>query len=448
MLRTRDQVFAMLETALSRSPGEATELVYLESREATTRFAENLIHQNMDSTDARVIVRLVKDGKVAVASTNDLSDAGLTQLLDNAAQIASLLDPDASFPGLADPAAATAVNAFFDPTANDSPAARAEAIKRIVDLATPEGIQTAGLYQVETQAIAVANSQGVRHWHTETRAELSISASEDATTAQGWSIGAARDLARLDAAQLGHVAIDKAIRSRNPEAIPAGDYTVVLEPAAVGQMLLFLGFLAFSGKSFAQGRGVLSGKIGEKVTGDNITIYDDAFLPEYPGVPFDFEGTPKQKVALIENGIARGVVHDRRSASQAGVASTGHALPPDNARGPYPKNLVMSPGNASLEEMIASTERGILVTHFWYLNYLNPMKAQLTGSTRDGTFLIESGKITKPIRNLRATPAVLEVLSRAEMIGRDRLVYPQYSAVMYVPALKIAAFPFVEDTES
>jgi predicted Zn-dependent protease len=108
----------------------------------------------------------------------------------------------------------------------------------------------------------------------------------------------------------------------------------------------------------------------------------------------------------------------------------------------------MNAGTTSMDDMIAATERGLLITHFWYLNYLNPMNAQLTGTTRDGTFLIENGKISKPIKNLRATPAVLDVLSRVETIGKDRSVYPQYSAAMYVPALKIAAFPFVEDTES
>lgn len=448
MLRTKDQVIAMLGAAIKRSPGDSTELVYLENRESTTRFAENLIHQNMESTDARVIVRLIKDGKVAVSSTNDLTDGGLDRMLADAAQIASFLEPDSAFPGLATPSSVNEVAAFFEATASSSPESRAEAIATIAKQSKHQNLEASGLFQTEAQSIAVVNSLGVHQWHSETRGELSISTSDDSTLAQGWSTGASRDVSRIDAGRLGVTAIDKAVRSRNPEAIPAGDYTVILEPAAVGQMLLFLGFLAFSGKSFAQGRGVLSGKIGEKVTGDNITITDDPYLPDYPGMPFDYEGTPKQKITLIEKGIARGVVHDRRSAIMANVESTGHALPPDNARGPYPKNLVMNAGNATIDEMVTSTANGILITHFWYLNYLNPMKAQLTGSTRDGTFLIENGKITKPIKNMRATPAVLEVLSRVEMIGRERALYPQYSAMMFVPALKIAAFPFVEDTES
>lgn len=447
MLRTKDQILSLLDAALQRSPGDASELVYMENREATTRFAENIIHQNMDSTDARVIVRLVKDGRVAVSSTNDLTRSGLDKLMADAAQIASLLEPDPTFPGLASPSAVRDVSAFHQSTAAITPGARAQAIETITQPAKSSHLEASGVYQTEAQQIAFVNSQGVRLWHRETRAELSISTSDDATLGQGWSISASRNSDLINAAHLGGVAIDKAVRSRNPVTVPAGDYTVILEPAAVGQMLLFLGFLAFSGKSFAQGRGVLSGKIGEKVTGDQITISDDPFLSAYPGMPFDYEGTPKQKVVLIENGIARGVVHDRRTAAMASVASTGHALPPDNARGPYPKNLVMDPGNASFEEMIGATERGLLITHFWYLNYLNPMNAQLTGSTRDGTFLIENGKITSPIRNMRATPAVLEALSRVEMIGRERTIYPQYSAVMFVPALKIAGFPFVEDTD-
>ena len=163
------------------------------------------------------------------------------------------------------------------------------------------------------------------------------------------------------------------------------------------------------------------------------------------GIPFDYEGVPKQKVVLIENGVARGVVHDRRSASMANSETTGHALPPDNARGPYPKNLTLAPGDVSIDEMIASTDRGILITHFWYVNYLNPMRAQVTATTRDGTFLIENGKVANPVRNMRVTPAILESFARADQISKERALYPQYSVVMYVPAMKIAAMPFAED---
>ncbi len=188
-------------------------------------------------------------------------------------------------------------------------------------------------------------------------------------------------------------------------------------------------------------------KIGEQITGDNITITEDPFAPEMAGMPFDYEGVPKKRVVLIENGIAKGVVFDRRNAKKAGMESTGHALPPDNSFGPYPKNTAISPGNVPFEELISSTDEGILITHFWYLNYLNPRRVQMTGTTLDGTFLIKDGKIDRPITNMRATPALLEMFANVEAIARERVVYPQFNSLMLVPGMKVKGFPLSEDTE-
>ena len=444
---TKDQILTALDAALKRSPADATEMVYIGVRDAATRFAENGIHQNMVSSDGRVIVRLMKDGRVAVSSTNDLSPAGLDRAITDAMEIASFLAPDSGFPGFVKSDPVPVVEAFYPALDNCPPERRSSAVTEIVDQAKSSGVQASGLFRLTTNRVAVANSPGTRQYHEETVAELSVSASDDPTLGQGWSIGVSHDIDRLDPKALGRIAVEKAVRSRNPRPLPAGEYTVILEPAAVGQLLLFLGFLAFSGKSFAEGRGILSGKIGEIITGTNITINDDPFLPAFVGMPFDFEGIPKRKITLIENGVAKGVAHDSRSAKLAGAESTGHALPADNPRGPYPKNLTLEPGDATLEQMISSTTMGLLITHFWYINYLNPMKAQVSGSTRDGTFLIENGAITKPVRNLRATPAILEAFAKADQIGRDRVFYPQYSAVLYVPAMKIASMTFVEDTD-
>jgi predicted Zn-dependent protease len=447
MAVTKDQILTTLDAALKRSGADATEAVFVGVRDATTRFAENGIHQNMASSDGRVIVRLMKDGRVAVSSTNDLSPAGLDRAVADAMEIASFLTPDTGFPGFVRSESARVVKAF-DPSVDGCPPdRRSSAVAQIVDQAKAAGVQASGLFRLTTNRVAVANTAGTRQYHEETIAELSVSAADDPTLGQGWSIGVSHHFDQLDPKALGRIAIDKAVRSRNPQPLPAAEYTVILEPAAVGQLLLFLGFLAFSGKSFAEGRGVLSGKIGEAVTGTNITVYDDPLLPAYPGMPFDFEGIPKRKIALIENGVAKGMAHDSRSAKLAGVESTGHALPADNPRGPYPKNLTLMPGDGMVDQMVASTSMGLLITHFWYVNYLNPMKAQVSGSTRDGTFLIENGVVTRPVRNLRATPAILEAFSKAERIGKDRVLYPQYSSVLYVPAMKITSMAFVEDTD-
>lgn len=438
MGRTRSEIDHILEEALGLSPGDATELVFLGTRDVTTRFAESRIHQHMSASDERLVIRLHREGRIAVTATNDLSTSGLRQALATAADIAGFLEPVEPALGIVQSPAASAAVAYDESTDTADAALRAGMVERIVAAANAEKVEAAGLLRLTTNTTAVANSAGTRQFHAETVAELSISASDDAVLGQGWSTGISHRLADLDAEALARIAVGKAVRSRNPVAIPPGEYTVILEPAAVGQLLLFLGFLAFSGKSFAQGRGVLSGRIGETVTGTNITIHDDPFLPEFAGIPFDYEGVPKQPVVLIENGVARGVVHDRASAVMAGTESTGHALPPDNARGPYPKNLTLLPGDSTLDGMIAATPRGLLITHFWYVNYLNPMKAQVSATTRDGTFLIENGSITQPVQNVRVTPAILEALARVEAIGKERILYPQYSAVMSVPAVKMA----------
>ncbi|MBD3299413.1 MAG: hypothetical protein GF341_12205 [candidate division Zixibacteria bacterium] len=446
MAYTRDDILRTLRAAVGRSSAEQTELTFIGQREASTRFAENVIHQNMLSEDGRVTVRVVDNGRVAVSSTNDLSNDGLDSAIADAYAIAAFLETDASFPGLVESPDARDGDAFFASTAGYSAEDRALSVREIVDIAKRSQLETSGLYRLQTDRIAVVNSMGTEQYYQGTAAELSVSAADDDEFAQGWGIGASRDVNRIESAAIGKTAVSRANRSRNPVAIEPGKYTVILEPAAVGQLLLFLGFLAFSGKSYAQGRGILTGRMGEQVAGTNITIHEDPFMSAYPGVPFDYEGVPKRKVALIENGIARGVVHDRRSAAMAGTESTGHALPADNPRGPYPKNMVMATGDASIDEMIKSTTRGLLITHFWYINYLNPMRTQISGSTRDGTFLVENGEITTPVENMRATPSILESFSNVEMLGNEPSIYPQYSVVMSVPAMRIIGMPFVEET--
>jgi len=296
-------------------------------------------------------------------------------------------------------------------------------------------------------ASAVVNSLGTAQYFRETNAEFSLTTSDDKASSSGFGTAYNRDADKLNLPGLIETAVKRAVESRDPEPYPSGEYTVVLEPAAVGQLLLFLGFLGFSGKSFAAGRGFMAGKIGEQITGENITIIEDPFAPEMAGMPFDYEGVPKKRTVIIENGIARGVVFDRRFGKQAGMESTGHALPPDNAYGPYPKNLALAPGNMPFEELISSTEDGILITHFWYLNFLNPRLVQVTGTTLDGTFLIKGGKIDRPIKNMRATPALLEMFGRVEAIAQERVVYPQFNSLMLVPGIKVTGFPLSEDTE-
>jgi PmbA protein len=247
--------------------------------------------------------------------------------------------------------------------------------------------------------------------------------------------------------EVAEIAVRKAIAAQNPEAIEPGEYTVILEPAAVADMLMFLGFLGFSALAAQEGRSFMCGQIGSRVMGDNITIWDDGLDPAGLPMPFDFEGVPKEKVVLIDRGIASGFVHDSATASQEDRLSTGHALPAPNTYGPMPINLFMAPGDSTLDEMISSTERGILVTRFHYTNPVHPVKVIITGMTRDGTFLVENGRVTRPVRNLRFTDSVPRAFSEVLSMSRERKLQAGYFGGALVPSMKVGRFAFTGATE-
>lgn len=444
----KNTILERLTDAATGTGENQVELVCIENRTALSRFAENVIHQNMEQADHEVMARVSLGDRVGLAVGNSIESSAIKSLIENAEEIAANQDPDPDFPGFVASSAATSTpGAYFDTTAGFLPDERAVAIKMAVDECSKAGLSAAGLYKTETRATTVVNSLGTAQYFAETAAEFSLTASDDDAAASGWAVGYHRDTGKLDMAALIATAVKKAVASRNPQPHPAGEYTVILEPAAVGQLLLFLGFLGFGGRSFATGGSFMARQMGQPITGENITIVEDPFTTEMAGMPFDYEGVAKKRVVLIEKGVARGVVFDRRNAKKAGVESTGHALPPDNSFGPYPKNMAIDPGDVPFDELISSTDEGILITHFWYLNYLNPRRVQMTGTTLDGTFLIKGGKIDQPITNMRATPALLEMFARAEAVARERVVYPQFNSVMLVPGMKINGFSLSEDTK-
>lgn len=447
-MMTKDDIIKRLTAAVSATPGKDLELVCIESNTALSRFAENIIHQNIEQADHEIMARVGLGDRVGLAVGNSIEPEAIGATIEHALEIAENQNPDPDFPGfVASPAVPPTPGAFSPATADYSPEDRAAAIKAAAEACTTAGVLASGLFKTEVKSSTIVNSAGTAQYFTETAAEFSLTASDDKANASGWATGYHRDVGKLDLDQVIRVAVQKAVTSRHPQPHPPGEYTVILEPAAVGQLLLFLGFLGFGGGSFASGRSFMARQIGQQVTGKNITVIEDPFAPEMAGMPFDYEGVPKKRVPLIENGIAKGVVFDRRNAKKAGMESTGHALPPDNAFGPYPKNMAISPGTVPFADLISSTPEGILITHFWYLNYLNPRRVQMTGTTLDGTFLIKDGKIAQPIINMRATPALLEMFGRVEAIAAERVVYPQFNSVMLVPGMKISGFELSEDTE-
>ncbi len=438
----KEEVFEILEKGLAHSEADQAELVFMGEDFSLTRFAENTIAQNMARADHTLMARVVLGKRVGVAVTNGIQDEHVRKVFKDAEKIAQHQQTDPDFVSLPTSSPAPEVRGFSPRTSEYLPLQRAKGVEDAVRRCRSQNLAGTGAFQTETDVTCVVNSLGTRQYYQETKAHFSLTASAG-DTVSGWAQGYDHDVNTIDIDNIAQRAVLKAILSSDPIELPPGKYTVILEEAAVASLLLFLGFLGFGAKTFIQGRSFMARKIGEKITGDNITVVEDPYHPMMNAMPFDYEGVVKKKVPLIENGVAKGVVYNSYYANQAGVESTGHALPPNNTFGPYPKNMVMSPGNSNLDQMISSTERGILITHFWYINYLNPMITQVTGTTRDGTFLIENGKIKSAVKNMRIGQSILEAFSNVELMSEDRKLCPQFGVVMYVPSMKIKDFTFI-----
>ena len=439
---SRAEARGLLDEALAMSAAERT-LAILEVRDQSlTRFANNEIHQNVASREHTLTVRAMVGRRAGFASTSRLDSSALRQVADRALAMARLAPEDDGLPTLAPPVEPPSPATFVDATARCSPEERAAAVGRVTTAAAARDLNAAGALTTAATALAVANSAGQFAYHPDTYSHFTCTVRSGDSS--GWVDRHRRDWHGLDTAAMGATAIDKAERSRGPGEVEPGRYTVVLEPAAVTDLVAFLGWLGLGAQSEQEGRSFLSGRIGQPITGSAITLVDDAYDPRSFGRPFDYEGTPRRRVTLIEGGIARAVVHDRRTAAAAGTESTGHACAPPAVEGPLPYDLVLARGDRTLADMIASTGRGILVTRFWYNRVVDARRTLVTGMTRDGTFLIEDGRITRGLRNLRFNESVLEVLERAEMIGDapEPTVFDYSGNCVVAPALKVRDFQF------
>lgn len=445
VLKLERQISDALEEALAYSKADQTEVLAIAHDSALSRFSNSFIHQNVAEKNVHLSIRTIIEKRIGYASTNRLDKAFVHNTVDAANEIAKERPEDKEFRSLPKPKPLHPLDSYIAATADYSPEQRAAAVKRIIDKADQNELSASGAFSNEVAVLGVANSLGIKSIQSITQASLNVVVSSQSSS--GFASFISKDINELSPEMLADTAIGKALSSQNPVTIEPGRYTVILEEEAVAELVSFLAFIGFGALAFQEQRSFMSGKIGQKIAGGNITIWDNALDSQTIGFPFDFEGVPKQTVVLIENGIAKNVVYDSHTAQREGKESTGHALPAPNSYGPIPTNLFLLPGESSIEEMIASTDKGILVTRFHYTNIEDPIKTTLTGMTRDGTFLIEKGKVVSGIKNLRITQSVLEALSNVELISkRARLIDTGFGAC-HVPTLKIRDFNFTGITE-
>ena len=410
---------------------------------ALTRFANNAIHQNVAERTVHLSVRPIIDRRTARASTNRLDSAGIREVVEAAIAITRLTEPDAELPPLAEPAPIHEVERFYAATAHATPEERAAAVAEAIAAVEDKGQTAAGIYSTGSSLFALLNSRGVSTYHAETTARFSITAM--ASDSSGWAKASACYHGELDPLELALRAARKAEHAREPRVIPPGRYTVVLEPAAIldlaGQM-----FGDFSATAIRDDRSFLNDRVGQKIFGENITIHDDCSDPLQSGPSFDGEGVPRRRLTLVERGVVRDIAYCRQAAALAGREPTGHGFPLPNEMGEAPTNIVFSGGDSSVDEMIHSTERGILVTRLWYIREVDPYEKIFTGMTRDGTFLIEGGEVTGGVRNFRFNQSLIEMLSNVQMLSPAARASGEESAEMVVPAMKVRDFNFTEVT--
>ncbi len=434
----RDVAEAALAQLPTDTEGEAT---VSERDLALTRFAGSQIHQNLAEHDATLRVRIRREARNGVATTNRLDERGIEEVVARAAAVAAHAAPENDPAPLADERGDDFDVGWVEATAAADPAERAEGARIVIEAGVARGLTVSGAYSVEGQRMTVANTTGLAASHRVTQAKLvTVMLGPAGETGYAQSIGT--DLRAIDPHAVGEEAAERTASAVAPRDVGPGEYPVVLGEYAVAEVLEYLAFMAFSGLAIEEGRACV--ELGQRTFGPNVTIWDDGLDPT--GIPsgIDFEGVPKRRVALVTDGVARETVHDSGTAHRAGVSRTGHGLPAPNTFGPLCWNLFMAPGETPRDGLLDGIERGLLITRFHYVNIVHPKKGILTGMTRDGTFLIENGAVAGPVRNLRFTQSVPDAFSRISAIAADtRLVGAEYTGIASrVPAVRIDGWNF------
>ncbi len=458
----QDQLREICERVQRFSQADETEVLIQGGRSALTRFANNTIHQNVAEEGYVVSVRAVVEGKTARATTNKIDDESLRRAAEAALDLATIQERDPDLLPMLSPAevhhSRATVNRHFPDTAAITPQDRAQAVEKIVQVANKHRQTTAGIFSTSEHIEILSNSKGLAQVYRQTSSEVSITMLGDDSS--GWQKANSPNVSNLKVEELAEIAAEKSAASARPKEVRPGKYTVVLEPAAVLDLAGFM-FMDFGGAALLEQRSFLNERVGTKIFGENITIHDDVYHPLQSGAPFDGEGLLRKRVTLVDRGVIKDLVYARSTVQQmknsewmaklGNVAPTGHGFPLPNEIGDAPVNIVFEAPpigeEKSVEEMVASTGRGILVTRLWYIREVDPYEKILTGMTRDGTFLIENGKRTQGVRNFRFNQSLIDLFSSIEQLGSPVRASGEESFDMVVPAMKAKNFNFTEVTK-
>jgi PmbA protein len=443
----KEDFISIAENAVRVSKADQCE-AYLSGKSwGLTRFANSYIHQNIVEDNAELTVRAIFGKKIGKARTNQLDLESVREVVSRAEKIAKAQEEIPDFSSLPQPSKISPVKGFFKKTADTTPEERALTVKASVQQAEEKGMETvSGTYYTGREELAVMNSLGIESYFEGSISSFKINASIDEGTGMAQSFS--RNHERLDPEALTEKACRKAIASRKTEAVPPGTYEVILEEQAACEMLGYLAVMTFGAQAYQEGRSAFSGHLGEKVADEKVSIWDDGLNEEGFPVPFDVEGVGKQKIDIMNKGVAENVAYDSFYGQKEGKKSTGHAVDTPAPVGPFPTNLFMEKGTISTGDLISDCDRAVLVTRFHYTNPMYRLKTIITGMTRDGTFLIENGEIVKGLKNLRFTQSVLGALATVKgMSDTWGIIRMEYlKASVCAPDLHVGEFTFTGST--
>jgi len=445
-----------VKIALKKGADQAQAASFLLDR-ALTRFANSQIHQNVASKSGGIAIKVIAKKKIGMLSVNTLDEAQIEDAVEKALKIAKVTPPNRDFKSLPKPQKWTPIKGAFDPkTAACTASFRAEKVRDIIQTAHSESKRVkavAGSYSTGASSFAIANSLGVSGWAQMSLASVNVTVISEAEGSQGFGSGEqySRFVKEIDHIDAAEEAAEKSVKSVKPIKLQPGEYEVVLSPRAVATFVTFTGFMGFSATTYQDGQSFVKYHLGEQAFDEKFSVKDDPRNPlTLYAVPVDGEGVPKKPVTLIDDGVVseKSICYDSFTAGkEKGKKSTGHAIPPIapvfGPMRPVPINLMVEPRDASIEEMVKETQHGIFVTRFHYTNPVDPTKAILTGLTRDGTFLIEKGELSKPVMNLRYTDSMLSALKNIQMIGKELHQTGDSTA----PAMKLQKLRFTGVTE-
>ena len=433
----KQKCLEVLNKALQFSSADQTEAKIVGENFNLTRFANSTIHQNLNRINSELQVRVVFGKKMGTASTNNLDEESIKKVVAKATLMAKMQEDNPDFSSLPSSYEYSETKNYFESTANYTALQRAEDIAIIAKHADAKGFKIFGSHVTTQEELAVVNSLGLEAYNASTYAYLrTVVEGENGT---GYADFLDRDVNKIDANAIGKEAVNRCEMAQDPKPLPTGEYEVVFLPYAVSDIVRFPAYIGFVGQAYEEGRSYMAKKMGEKLVGDNISVWDDGLDSSTLNMPFDVEGVPKKRVDIIKNGVASGVVYNYATANKYGKEPTGHSRYRRGGNYESPANIVMAAGNSSVDEMIKNTKKGLLVTRFHYTHCPEPREVVMTGTTRDGIFYIENGEIKHSVMNMRLTDSVLTMLSNVDMISADRKLQRDWWSTFtsYLPAIHV-----------